>query len=682
MIADAGILPALPMLAALTFLSGWAGVIAAGIAIPSLLLLYFLKLRRTERVVSSTLLWKRAVHDLQVNSPFQKLRRNLLLFLQLLILAAIILAIAHPMMNFDKRPEKNIVVLIDRSASMKTLEADGRPRLDHAKDAATDFIKGVPADSRVMVIAFADRADVACSFTDDKRRLERSIRDLSAVDGRTKIGEALQLAVAYSSQFVDERTGTPEAARAGSSDIRLFTDGRIDDAAEQAVVRGEVKYYRVGQAADNVGIVGFDVRRDYERPGVLSVFAQVENFGPKEITTDVSIRLDGRLLPGPGSIQQIKLGPAATSTSGPSSANAAVAEPSSRNVIFELAHDSGGVVEVRLHREDTLACDNIAYAPVDPPRELRVLVVCDRERPRRVLERVLRSVSVNESTWMAAADYEKAPDDQLILDGRSKFDLVILDNHDTGRLPPGNYLMLGGVPKIDGVSAGADVEGQSIVSWQENHPLLRPADFSNVYISKWRRLTLPPTAAVLVEGEDSPVIASLSDPGHRYVMTAFDLEESNFAITIPFVFFMQNCTRALTNAAVAEAGRIVAPGDTVTINVPAGANEAEIKRPDGGTEETDVAGRATLTYAKTQEAGIYRFKFDDPAKTTESYAANTLSPTESRVAPNDDLRLAQTPVESSSSSGRVNESLWPHLAAAALLILFVEWWIYNRRVMI
>ena len=74
---------------------------AAAFTVPLLVLLYFLKLKRTEQVVSSTLLWQRAIQDLQVNAPFQRLRRNILLLLQLLALIAALLTLAGPILSLN-----------------------------------------------------------------------------------------------------------------------------------------------------------------------------------------------------------------------------------------------------------------------------------------------------------------------------------------------------------------------------------------------------------------------------------------------------------------------------------------------------------------------------------------------------------------------------------------------------
>ena len=70
----------------MSWLTPWTGFIVASATVPLLLLLYFLKLRRTTLTVSSTLLWIRSTEDLHANAPFQRLRRNLLLLLQLIAL--------------------------------------------------------------------------------------------------------------------------------------------------------------------------------------------------------------------------------------------------------------------------------------------------------------------------------------------------------------------------------------------------------------------------------------------------------------------------------------------------------------------------------------------------------------------------------------------------------------------
>src|SRR3989440_9104064 len=157
------------------FLSPLPAIIAAGIAVPALLVLYFLKLKRRELVISSTLLWKKAIQDLQVNAPFQKLRRNLLLLLQLLLLLALLIALSRPIANYRPGAGKQTVILIDRSASMSAKDCDGHTRLDEAKRRARELVDSMKRNATAMVIAFDDSAETLQPFTTDAAALRSAI---------------------------------------------------------------------------------------------------------------------------------------------------------------------------------------------------------------------------------------------------------------------------------------------------------------------------------------------------------------------------------------------------------------------------------------------------------------------------------------------------------------------------
>ena len=200
-----------------SFLSEWwVPAIAAAATIPPLVLLYFLKLRRRPRTVPSTLLWKRAVEDLQVNAPFQKLRNNLLLLLQLLILLLAIIALAQPVLNISKRRESKLILLIDNSASMATREADGQTRLEIAREQARRMIDGMGEGQRAMVISFHDEARALGPFTDDRAELQRQIDAIRVTDRSTR----------HAARRGYRHAGQPGGARAAGAAVRRAHRGR------------------------------------------------------------------------------------------------------------------------------------------------------------------------------------------------------------------------------------------------------------------------------------------------------------------------------------------------------------------------------------------------------------------------------------------------------------------------
>ena len=106
--------------------------------IPLLLLLYVLKLRRKTYVVSSCVLWEQAIEDMKANTPFQRLRRNLLLPLQIVFLTLMVFALARPFWRGAAYAAQNTILLIDGSASMKATDT-GETRFEMAKSAGRDW---------------------------------------------------------------------------------------------------------------------------------------------------------------------------------------------------------------------------------------------------------------------------------------------------------------------------------------------------------------------------------------------------------------------------------------------------------------------------------------------------------------------------------------------------------------
>ena len=90
---------------------------------------------------------------------------------------------------------------------------------------------------------------------------------------------------------------------------------------------------------------------------------------------------------------------------------------------------------------------------------------------------------------MKPEEYEKAPEKQISDGQRSLFDLVMVDDHSTERLPMGSYFFWGGIPQIDGVQLGEAVENETIINWDDTHPVLRHVAVDSGYVDRWQQLT-------------------------------------------------------------------------------------------------------------------------------------------------------------------------------------------------
>jgi hypothetical protein len=168
----------------------WA--VLAGIPV-GIIALYFLKLRRRPVQVSSTLLWRRSLEDLHVNSLFQRLRRNLLLFLQLLAVLLAMLALAGPRVKGTTGQGQRYILVVDNSGSMSATDVPPS-RLEKAKAEAIKIIDAMESDDSAMIITFSDRARVVSNYTSNRALLRQRIRSIVPTEGTTSLREALVVA--------------------------------------------------------------------------------------------------------------------------------------------------------------------------------------------------------------------------------------------------------------------------------------------------------------------------------------------------------------------------------------------------------------------------------------------------------------------------------------------------------
>lgn len=708
---------------------------AAAIAVPALVILYFLRLRRRSVEVSTTLLWKKAIQDLQANAPFQRLRRNILLFLQLLVLAAVLLAIAQPQLSGQALQGQRHIILIDRSASMSALDGDGSgaSRLAAAKARAIAMVDGMRepglflggTGDEAMVIAFSISAEVRHQFTSDKASLRRAIEAIEPTDAPSLLDEAMRLARAHAPRRrltelnpdgTESQMEIEGLYQGPGSTLHLFSDGALPDASRVLPASTDTVVYHAigGSDAANVGITSIRAQRDYERPEELSIFVGISSTGSLPRTVDVQLSLaDANVL----GVRRIELPAAARIVeefhtdpdedagdpfepgSGPPRPPRTVSsqrwQPSSSGVVFNLTRAEAGMFSVRLlpvgesGPPNLLETDDVAWLAVPPARQLAVAIVTTGNVFLRGLE------------GLPLARLETlAPDDWSALDpaARASFDVVILDRWlPPGPLPPGQLLVLGGVPTTDTgiIDRGVAPEGSVgiIIDWRRDHPAMRDLSLDPLQIVRPRMVSIEPesTTRPLAEGDFGPAILEYSRDQTRAIIVPFDPVASTWPFDISWVVFLAAAVDYLGHGAGSSAGaRMIQPGSVLSDRLPTGAANVEVLLPGGATALLEPAADGRVVYGPIPTSGIYALRWTGPAssgdvasgsRAVRAFAANLADQQESDIAARDVLPLAnQVAVASAQARAQGLQQYWPWLILAALAVMLFEWWVYNRKV--
>lgn len=611
------------------------------LAIP-IILMYMLRLRRREVVVSSTYLWQQLLQDKEANTPWQKLRRNLLLILQLIILALLAFALARPYITVPAVSAARVALLLDASASMNAADGpEGAARFVQAQAEAIGLIQSLSAGGEVSVIRVADPPEVLIPYTQDKAAAEAAVRAAVPGQGGADWLAGLTLAAA-GGQAVDDFT------------MVLITDGGmtgLDDLSE-SVLPGRVRVVPVGTSGENIAISALAARA--LGGGEPQLFAQITNTGDREAEVVFTLRADGN--PVPVFSDRFTIAPGAS-------------QPfvSSRGLSgFEILQASL-TASVNSVGQDLLAEDNTAWTVTRAAGERRILIVTEENL---FLEQVFRS--------LPGLEMFRIPPGQPL--PSEPFDLYVFDRTAPDVLPQGDMLF---IAPPEGPVAGlfnvrGEIQGAATLETISDDDRMTFVDFDSVSVLKYRAIESLGWAEALVSADGRPLIAAGDRGGLQIGVFAFALSDSDLPLQIAFPVLISNLLEWF-----APVGSILNPtprvGEPVMIRPPLDADAVRVTAPNGA-QFTLPADGDQIVFTNTTQPGVYElevFSGGDLLQ-TQAFAVNLFSPVESDIAPRD-IELNGVIVTRQSADEVGQFEFWPLVALIALAVLMLEWWFYQRR---
>ena len=668
------------------FLNPFAATVAAAVFIPSLLALYFLKLRRRIMPVPSTLLWRKAVQDLQVNAPFQRLRKNLLLLLQLLLLAALLLALARPILNYSPGAGPRTIILIDRSASMSADDMPGgKSRLDDAKRRARDLVGTLGRNGAAMVIAFDDSAETLAPFTTDVRLLRNVIDSVQPTDRRSKLEAAYQLADAQAAFTAGDSQAFRQAP-----DVYLFSDGRMLD-SDKATVQGNLHYEQVGTpTAGNIAIVSLSAKRDYQQPTEVQVFARLANFGPDPVNdAQVQLSVDGRVR----SSGRVNLLPERFTDDQrrQAVANGFNLRDGIEFPTIELTSSAIVTVEQMNRDNDHLAADDSASVIVPPPKIVAVLLVTDGNW---FLEQGLRSQRLQVFDKMLPQQYHELAQ----AEGGGKklpkpYDVIVFDRDDDlapeevpksgaaiyfGCVPPGLEIK----PALDQAGHRVVMDDNWVLDWDRDHPMLRHLNLGKLYAAHAFKVLPTLNSQVLVDGTNCPLVVLHRENRAFHLIVPFDIINSSWPLQPTFPVFLYQTLQFMALGTDMEVRPSYEPGATLRIprfnlqKLTPVPQSVTITGPMGSTQ-AKVPPNGDFVLPALNRVGLYQT--DPPIPQYENIAVSLLDSNESNLLPAD-VAPGSNGHATAVASAKTRMEIWWWLVAAALPLLIIEWWVYTRRV--
>lgn len=593
------------------------------ILVPVIIIMYLLKQKAKDEKVASLFLWREMVRNDRANTPWEKLKKNWLLILQIITLLVLIVALMSPYFLSGLVSAGKACIIIDTSASMGNAYDENQTRIDKAKEEAISYVKTLKGGTEITLITSDRSASLLATKSQDKSNVIEQIKKIEASAFPGDASEGVQMAQSLNTE-------------GKGLEVLVITDSDVDAKSLKATV---VDVY---SETENVGIEY--VSHGYTKDNKLTVLAKVNNYGSEDVSRDVALYQGENLL----DVKEISI-PAGKS----------------EVVYFDGSKIDGEVFFAQISGKDGCDYDNVAYDVLKEQATSKVLLVTKAnvylEKALNLIENI--SVTKTEDVY-SISDFEKQGYDLYIFDGMIPSELpvsgdIIIFNEECDEIARvddyiANTYVTGAESKVtkylDGMQFGvAGTYTYRVPDYAES--FLK----CNLFDSKG-------------EANGTGDIGFIGEKdGRTYAMIGFDLHNSELPLYMEFPILIYNIVNECVKGGSLN-DYVFSGGDSVGINAQLDASLPTVLKPGGDVVELSDY---RCNFTNTDEYGVYSMKQIVNEEEISSPFVVNYPASESKILTHPSMTVSDNETVVTEVKGVFN--LRNFIIIFAMVLLAIEW---------
>jgi hypothetical protein len=599
--------------------------------IPILILIHTLKPKPRQIDISNLFLWQEVLKERSSHLTFERLKRNLPLFLQILIVILAALALAKPAWLYFASQQGNMILVMDTSASMKT-QLESGARFDVAKEKALELIDQRNQDQKILIVAAANKPVVKGGYLDNSKQAKRIVTDFTPSDASADLEKAVYLALSFVDPLRKDR-------------VYLISDGGGEKIAALVKNHPGIIPIIISGGKRNIGITKFEFRREIERADAYEIMLEIKNFNPAPLACTVRLSVDNDIIFDRRLTFEAR---------------------EKKLLIFPYAGLLTGIARALLEIDDDFATDNQAYLSLNASKDIWVLLV---SKGNYFLEKLLEAYpnfkvnSINEiipSSWNEQT---------------ARHDIVIVDRMDFPKTQKGNFLLIDAYsPAIPVVKTG-HIRFPNNLDWNKKSPLLVNVDIGGLIVEQTASLQADPSMQAVIESTRTGLMYVYEDGGFRAVFLGFDITRSDLPLKVAFPVMMSNIINWLNPHKLEFSILQTRAGEPFDIYLEPRTDAFYTRAPREKWEKQRVTGNP-FRYTRTHNVGVYTISENDKQR---YFTVNLADESESDISGAFMQEMRDNPVETYDSEDiSVQHPLWTAFLFLALAVLFLEWFLWLK----